>query len=161
MNGDNRLHLGVICRQSVEEADFCLGCMRERLHRTLGPDASSLQRLYTASHGLGARAGLVVRRAVVLDLASVAHRILEWLGPIPLPGPETQNQTPRTNPTQQHCPLTQLNNTAAGRLLPTRGSCPGSPGRTRSWPCAVFRVSGATAVAGAGRSEQAATATAA
>ena len=26
MNGDNRLHLGVICRQSVEEAD-CLGCM--------------------------------------------------------------------------------------------------------------------------------------
>ena len=29
MNGDNRLHLGVICRQSVEEAD-CLGCMCER-----------------------------------------------------------------------------------------------------------------------------------
>ena len=28
MNGDNRLHLGVICRQSVEEADG-LGCMCE------------------------------------------------------------------------------------------------------------------------------------
>ena len=29
MNGDNRLHLGVICRQSVDEAEG-LGCMRER-----------------------------------------------------------------------------------------------------------------------------------
>jgi len=29
MNGDNQLHLGVICRQSVEEA-YGLGCMCER-----------------------------------------------------------------------------------------------------------------------------------
>ena len=36
MNGDNRLHLGVICRQSVEEAD-CLGCMCERY----APDSGS------------------------------------------------------------------------------------------------------------------------
>ena len=27
MNGDNQLHLGVICRHSVEEADCGLGCM--------------------------------------------------------------------------------------------------------------------------------------
>ena len=35
MNGDNRLHLGVICRQSVEEADLDWAvCVRD-VHRTL------------------------------------------------------------------------------------------------------------------------------
>ena len=46
MNGDNRLHLGVICRQSVEEAVRWFGCMCVDVHRTL-------DRLRTSASGSG------------------------------------------------------------------------------------------------------------
>ena len=51
MNGDNRLHLGVICRQSVEEAD-CLGCMCERCAPDSGSAPHTYQRLWAARHAM-------------------------------------------------------------------------------------------------------------
>ena len=60
MNGDNRLHLGVICRQSVEEAD-CLGCMCERC----APDSGS------APYSAGG-SGRPARHAVAVGASSRA-----------------------------------------------------------------------------------------
>ena len=60
MNGDNRLHLGVICRQSVEEADCWAVCVRD-VHRTL-------DRLRTPAGDLGGPA----RHAVAVGASSRA-----------------------------------------------------------------------------------------
>ena len=51
MNGDNRLHLGVICRQSVEEAEG-LGCLRERCAPDSGSAQHTYQRLRAARHAM-------------------------------------------------------------------------------------------------------------
>ena len=67
MTGDNRLHLGVICRQSVEEADVVWAvCVRD-VHRTLhwlripaggsGDPALAMKSPWERAQGLLVRSG--------------------------------------------------------------------------------------------------------
>ena len=67
MTGDNRLHLGVICRQSVEEADFVWAvCVRDctglwigsaYLPGALGGPALAMKSPWERAQGLLVRSG--------------------------------------------------------------------------------------------------------
>ena len=66
MTGDNGLHLGVICRQSVEEADFVWAvCVRDCTGLWIGsadlPESLSGSARHAVAVGASARASCALR----------------------------------------------------------------------------------------------------